>query len=67
MPELRYPINMLRDGTVVTADGEFLGTWDTDESDSIWQFTPDGAAEPLFAHPFLPWLCDMIEEWNSSR
>jgi hypothetical protein len=62
--ELRYPINLLQDGTVVTKDGEFLGTWGTDESDAIYEFTPDGADSPTLSHPFMRMLCDQIEEWH---
>jgi hypothetical protein len=42
IPDLLYPINFLDDGSVVTRDGEYLGTWTTDESDAIYEFTPDG-------------------------
>ncbi len=65
-PELRFPINFLRDGNVVSQDGEYLGTWDTDESDAIWLFTPDGATEPLLRHPFLPFLCEEIQRWQET-
>ena len=64
---LRWPINLLKDGSVVTEEGEYLGTWGTDESDSIYEFTPDGAAEPLLGHPFVKFLCDSIEKWHSQK
>lgn len=60
--ELIYRINMLADGSVVTADGEYLGAWAEDENGHR-SFTPDGHTEPLFFHPFVPILCDLIEEW----
>jgi len=64
--ELRFQINLLGDGLVVTADGEYLGTWDTDESDAIYQFTPDGASAPLLHHPSMKFLCDEIDDWHRS-
>jgi hypothetical protein len=47
-PDLRFNINLLPDMSVVTPEGECIGTWDTDESDAFYQFTAEGAAEPLF-------------------
>ncbi|MFC3322637.1 hypothetical protein [Mesorhizobium cantuariense] len=64
---LRWPINLLEDGTVVTQEGEYLGTWCTDESDAIYEFTPDGAAEPLLRSGFMKLLCDSIKEWHSQQ
>lgn len=60
---MRYNINLLKDGSVVTRDGEYLGTWDTDESDAMFEFTPDGSSDVLVAHPFRSFLCEMIENW----
>jgi len=40
--ELKWPINLLDDGYVVSRDGEVLSTWQTDENDHT-SFTPDGA------------------------
>ena len=65
--ELRYPINLLPDQTVVTRDGEYLGTWDTDESDAFYEFTPDGASVPIFDDPHIGNLCKMIIEWHSKK
>lgn len=65
--DLRYPINLLPDQTVVTKDGEYLGTWDTDETDAFYEFTPDGRSEPIFSDPFVGDLCKMIIEWHSKR
>lgn len=62
--ELRFAINLLPDGSVVTRDGEYLGTWDTDETDAFYQFKPDGALEALFADPYRGPLCDRIERWH---
>jgi hypothetical protein len=67
IPDLLYPINFLDDGSVVTRDGEYLGTWTTDESDAIYEFTPDGAIEPLFDDVFKGALCRTIREWHDSR
>lgn len=66
-PEMRYHINLMEDGSVITESGEYLGTWDINETDAIYQFTPDGADKPIFLHPFVPWLCDMIEEWHKEQ
>jgi hypothetical protein len=66
LSELRFDINLLGDGSVVTRDGEYLGTWDTDETDALYEFTPDGASEPLFFDPFRGPLCQAIEEWRST-
>lgn len=64
---LRFRINLLEDGSVVTADGEYLGTWGTDESDAIYEFTPDGDAEPLLFDPFVKFLCEKIENWHAGE
>lgn len=61
-PEMCYRINLLEDGSVVTEHGEYLGMWSVDETDAFHEFAPDGADEPIFMHPFISWLCDMIEE-----
>lgn len=55
-------VNLHDDGSVVTTDGEYLGTWERDENDHP-MFTPDGASEPLFHHPFVYRLREMISEW----
>lgn len=59
---LRWKINLLDDGYVVTQDGEFLGTWDSDENDHP-SFTPDGETEAIFFDVFVGSLCKKIEEW----
>lgn len=61
--ELKYNINLLEDGTVVTRDGEFLGTYDLDAEDHPW-FTPDGETQPTIFHPFIPLFCEEIEDWH---
>lgn len=65
--ELRYPINLLQSGDVVARDGEFLGTWATDDSDAIYQFTPDGESAPTMQHPFMAALCRQIAAWHSDN
>lgn len=62
--ELRYLINLLQDGSVVTKDGEYLGTWSTDETDAIYEFTPDTEDVPTLFDPFMRGLCDQIEAWR---
>lgn len=64
---LRLPINLLDDSTVVTRDGEYLGTWGTDGSDAIYEFTPDGSSHPLLRNPFLGPLCEAILGWHSKN
>lgn len=58
-----YSINLLPDGTVVTRDGEYLGTWAIDETDAIYMFTPDEANAPAVMATFIPGLCAKIEEY----
>ncbi len=64
IPQLKYQINLLSDWSVVTRDGEYLGTWTTDESDAIYQFIPDGSIEVLLEGMFVGELCQMIREWH---
>ncbi|KQU92850.1 hypothetical protein [Devosia sp. Root105] len=63
---LRYRINLLEDGSVVSDDGEYLGIWDTDENDHP-SFYPDGHAEALLFDVSIPALCWRIEEWLDAR
>lgn len=62
--KMRWRVNLLDDGSVITQDGEYLGTWDTDESDAIFQFTPDGSDKPIFMDPFFGLLCKQINCWH---
>lgn len=66
-PHLQHRVNLLSDGTVVTDEGEYLGTWDTDETDAFFRFFPDGSTEPLLIHPFKPGLVRMIEDWQAEK
>lgn len=63
---MRFRINLLEDGSVVTADGEYLGTWQTDQSDAIYEFIPDGKSDPLFSDVFMGPFCKGIENWYYS-
>lgn len=65
--ELRYEINLLGDYSVVTKDGEYLGTWGTDESDAFYEFTPEGADQYLLESPFRGDLCQKILKWHQAR
>lgn len=65
--KLKYEINLMPDLSVVTRDGECLGTWDTDETDAFYQFTPDGGSKPLFTDPFRWPLCQAIARWHADR
>lgn len=67
MNELRFDINLLDDGQVITKDGEFVGTWDTDETDAFYQFTPDGETEHVCMDPYRGPLCDKIRRWLEAR
>ncbi len=60
----RFKINLLEDGSVISKDGEYLGTWGTDESDAIYEFTPDGAEDVLFSDPFMGVLCQKVLSWH---
>ena len=42
--ELRYRYNFLEDGSVVTKEGEYLGTWEVDAEDHPL-FYPDGTED----------------------
>src|SRR3989337_479885 len=61
----RWKISLIEDGSVVTQDGEYLGTWQSDENDHP-SFTPDGASEALLFSVFVWSLCDKIEKWRQS-
>lgn len=63
--ELRFEINLLPDFSVVTRDGEYIGTWGTDESDAMYEFTPDGATEPLLCDVFMGRFCQAIANWHA--
>ncbi|WP_147276075.1 hypothetical protein [Pelagibacterium lacus] len=65
-PALPYAINLLDDGSVVTADGEYLGTWDA-VNDAIYEFTPDGQDRPVISGIIIPFFCKDIEAWRNSR
>ncbi|MBB2749794.1 UNVERIFIED_ORG: hypothetical protein GGI57_000460 [Rhizobium aethiopicum] len=62
---LRYPVNLCNDGSVVTGDGEFLGTWTMDEHEHP-SFTPEGASGPLLSHVLVGLLCLNIREWHEA-
>lgn len=64
---LKYDINCLPDGSVVTKDGEYLGQFSTDETDAIWEFTPDGENAPVIRHPSVNVFCAQILEWANAR
>lgn len=65
--DLPFAINLMTDRSVATREGEYLGTWGTDESDAFYQFTPDGCSEPLFEARYIGLLCEEIEKWQSAR
>jgi len=63
---LRFTINLCNDGSVVTGEGEFIGTWEMDENEHP-SFYPDGASEPLFIDVFVGLLCQRIAEWHEAN
>ena len=63
---LIYPINLCDDGSVVTRDGEVIGTWSMDQYEAP-SFTPDDAIIPLFEAPLVGLLCMRIREWHESK
>jgi hypothetical protein len=62
-----YSISLLSDGTVITCEGEYLGTWAIDETDAICVFTPDEASAPAIMATYIPGLCAKIEEYLAGR
>ena len=65
---MRFSINLLEDGSVITIDGEYIGTWSTDDlTDAFYQFTPEGTSNPLFTNPFVGFLCKEIEDWHNNK
>lgn len=63
---LRFKINLLDDGSVVTQDGEYLGTWELDAEDHP-SFTPDGEVESLLWSPWVGQLCEKIDAWHQGK
>lgn len=62
--DLRYPINLMENGDVITSEGEYLGTWDTDEADLFHRFTPSGGSEPTIINMHLGPFCAAIRAWH---
>ena len=65
--DLRFSINLLNDFSVLTREGEYLGTWGTDETDAFYEFTPDGDDQPLCSDRYVGLLCKTIEEWHRGK
>lgn len=63
---LVYPINLCDDGSVVTRDGEYLGTWAMDQYE-MPSFTPDGEAAPMIEAPLVGLLCMRIRDWHEEK
>ncbi|POO56166.1 hypothetical protein CTT39_05315 [Agrobacterium rosae] len=64
--QLKFKINLMDDGSVVTRDGEYLGTWELDAEDHP-SFTPDGHTEQLLWSPWVGLLCEEIEQWRQQQ
>ena len=60
---LRFNINLVEDGSVITEDGEYIGSWELDENGFAY-FTPDGSSEVMLTDPFVGLLCKQIEDWH---
>ncbi len=60
--QLPFKINLLKDRSVVTEDGEVIGTWG-DIDDAILTFSPSGSSEVLISDPFLAPFCRKILDW----
>ncbi|MBC6717747.1 GIY-YIG nuclease family protein [Aurantimonas sp. DM33-3] len=63
---LVYPISLCDDGSVVTRDGEFIGTWGMDQYDAP-SFAPDGGTVPLLEAPLVGLLCMCIRDWYEEK
>lgn len=63
---LRFKINLCEDGSVITKDGEYIGTWSMDDNEHP-AFIPDGATETLFYSPWVGLLCQEIREWYEAK
>lgn len=63
---LRFKINLCKDGSVVTKDGEYTGTWEMDENEHP-SFIPTGASEPLFFDIWVGMLCERIRKWHEAN
>lgn len=63
--DLRFRINLCDDGSVITIDGEIIGTWSVDAYE-FYCFKPEGAAKALITHPFMYALCDGIAKWHET-
>lgn len=64
---MRFKINLIDDGSVVTQDGEYLGTWNTDETDAFYKFTPDGHPMVLIEGVHMGPFCQAIENWRLTQ
>jgi hypothetical protein len=62
----RFKINLCDDGSVVTNDGEYLGTWEMDENGHP-SFTPDGETDVLFFEMWVGLLCQKIAGWHEAQ
>lgn len=62
---LRFKINLCKDGSVITEDGEIIGTWTMDENEHP-SFFPDGSTEATIFDVFIGSFCSRIEEWHTA-
>lgn len=62
----RFKNNLDEDGSVITRDGEYIGTWEMDENDHP-SFTPLGETEVLFFEMWVGLLCQKIADWHDAQ
>ena len=62
----RFEINLYQDGSVVTADGEILGSWQMDENEHP-SFNADGDTEVTISGVGIGFLCFSISDWYAKQ
>lgn len=62
----RFEINLYQDGSVVTADGEILGSWQMDENEHP-SFIADGETEVTISGVGIGFLCFSIADWYAKQ
>lgn len=63
---LRFKVNLGDEGSVITRDGEYIGTWQMDENEHP-SFYPTGASEAKFFSVFVGSLCRTIADWHEAE
>ncbi|MFB9222285.1 hypothetical protein ACFFUC_04715 [Paracoccus cavernae] len=63
---MNYPINLWPDGSVVTEDGEVIGTHDLIDG-AIWTFTPADGSESILSDAFMSSFCEKVHMWWKAK